>query len=47
MQGCKKYSNTRIEMLRMKHELKEEYKEAILQVRFFAILQYDRAGLAS
>lgn len=47
MEGCKKYSNTRAEMLRMKQELRAEYKEAMLQLRFFNLLRHDRAGMAS
>lgn len=47
MEGCKKYSNTRAEMLKMKQEIKAEYREAILQLRFFGLLRYDRAGMAS
>ncbi|MBC7120103.1 MAG: hypothetical protein H5T33_00770 [Candidatus Methanosuratus sp.] len=46
-ESCKKYSNTRADMLRMKQELRVEYKEAILQLRFFGLLRYDRAGMAS
>jgi hypothetical protein len=47
MEYCKKYNNVRTEMIRMKQELKSENKEAISQLRFFALLRYDRAGLAS
>ncbi len=47
MEYCKKYNNVRSEMIRMKQELKAENKEAISQLRFFALLRYDRAGLAS
>lgn len=47
LEGCKKYNNTRADMLRMKQELKAEYREAILQLRFFNLLRYDRAGMAS
>ncbi|MDH5807103.1 MAG: hypothetical protein QXW62_06275 [Candidatus Methanomethylicaceae archaeon] len=47
MEGCKKYKNTRLEMLRMKYELKTEYREALSYLRFFSILRYNRSGSAS
>ncbi|MDD1766333.1 MAG: hypothetical protein LUQ00_00230 [Candidatus Methanomethyliaceae archaeon] len=47
MEGCKKYSNTRADMLRVKQELRMEYKEALQQLRIFGLLRYDKAGMAS
>ena len=47
MDCCKKYNNIRSDMLRMKQELKIENKKAISQLKFFALLKYDRAGMAS
>ncbi len=47
MEGCKKYNSVRTDILRMKEELKHENKEALMQLRFFGLLRYDRAGMAS
>jgi hypothetical protein len=47
MEGCKKYNNTRADMLRMKQELRVEYRETLQQLRFFGLLRYDKAGMAS
>ncbi len=47
MEGCKKYNNTRIDMLRMKYELRSEYKEALQHLRFFGLLKHNKAGMAS
>jgi hypothetical protein len=47
MEGCKKYNNTRIDMLRMKYEIKAEYREALQHLRFFGLLKYNKAGMAS
>ncbi len=47
MEGCKKYNSTRVEMLRMKHEIRSEYKEALQQLRIFGLLRYERSGIAS
>lgn len=47
MEGCKKYKNTRLEMLRMKYELKAEYREALSYLKFFNTLRYNRSGSAS
>jgi hypothetical protein len=47
MEGCKKYSNTRADMLRVKQELRMEYREALQQIKIFGLLRYDKAGMAS
>lgn len=47
MEGCKKYSATREEMLRMKHEFRSENKETLQTLKFFSLLQHKRAGIAS
>ena len=47
MEGCKKYNTARADMLRMRHEIRTEYKEALMQIRFFGLLRYDREGMAS
>jgi hypothetical protein len=47
MEGCKKYSNMRTDMLRMKQELRMEYREALQQLKFFGLLRYDKVGMAS
>lgn len=47
MEGCKKYNNTRIDMLKMKYELKAEYRETLQHLRFFGLLRYNKAGMAS
>ncbi|MCS7098531.1 MAG: hypothetical protein NZ922_06105 [Candidatus Methanomethyliaceae archaeon] len=47
MEGCKKYNNTRLEMLRMKYELKIEYREALNYIKFFSLLKYNKSGIAS
>ena len=47
MEGCKKYSNTRAEMLRLKYEIRQENEETLMQLKFFMLLKYDRAGMAS
>jgi hypothetical protein len=47
MKSCKKYNNIRIEMLRMKYELKAEYRKVLNYIRFFSLLKYNRMGIAS
>jgi len=47
MEGCKKYNTTRIDMLRMKYEIKAEYKEILQHLRFFSLLKFNKAGMAS
>ncbi|MGQ9759401.1 MAG: hypothetical protein ACUVQ5_02365 [Candidatus Methanomethylicaceae archaeon] len=47
MEGCKKYNNTRIDMLKMKYDLKIEYRETLQQLRFFGLLRYNKTGMAS
>ncbi len=47
MEGCRKYTATREEMLRMKHEFRAENKETLQTIKFFALLRHKRAGIAS
>ena len=48
MEGCcKKYNSAREEMLKLKYEFRSENKETLETVRFFGLLRYKRAGIAS
>jgi hypothetical protein len=48
MEGCcKKYNSAREDMLKMKYEMRSENKETLQTIRFFSLLRYNRAGLAS
>ncbi|MCQ5337345.1 MAG: hypothetical protein NO475_04030 [Candidatus Methanomethylicia archaeon] len=47
MKSYKKYNNIRLEMLKMKYELKIEYRKTLQYIRFFSLLRYNRTGIAS